>query len=91
MVWCPGLGEGKPQSDGMAGLAVSTEWKERPQVGAFGALIFICFAISDSLRCVLRGLIMQNFPGAPPPSPITKLLSKFNTFWAFNFYLFCYF
>ena len=40
-----------------------------------GALIFICFAISDSLRCVLRGLIMQNFPGAPPPSPITKLLS----------------
>ena len=78
MVWCPGLGEGKPQSDGMAGLAVSTEWKERPQVGAFGALIFICFAISDSLRCVLRGLIMQNFPGAPPPGPITKLLSKFN-------------
>ena len=57
----------------------------------FGPLISICFAISDSLRCVLRGLIMQNFPGAPPPSPITKLLSKFNTFWAFNFYLFCYF
>ena len=46
----------------------------------FGDLISICFAISDSLRCVLRDLIMQNFPGAPPPSPMTKLLSKFTTF-----------
>ena len=39
-------------------------------MGAFGALIYICFAISDSLRCVLRGLIMQNFPEAPHRTPL---------------------